>query len=214
VLVGKNQESAGRVSLWQDLNKWVSVGSADSFCQVASHFINLIARQSEKDAFISDHIEKWIRPPSSRLQSASNQKVPWEVYVCYSRLSEKQYMSDVFIFDSDTGELVEIILGTRYEKISKSALGKVISGLSLSQTSSSAISESDSGHNGSAPVSQPSQDTPKPQKDRVSDITKGLVSLSGLEPDEINDDSDLIELGIDSHGDELDRIGIRNLFGQ
>ncbi|KAJ5596067.1 hypothetical protein VI817_004610 [Penicillium citrinum] len=60
VLIGKNQESAGRVSLSQDLNKWVSVGSADSFCQVASVFINLMAKQSEKDAFISDHIEKWI----------------------------------------------------------------------------------------------------------------------------------------------------------
>lgn len=199
VLVGKDQESAGRVFLAQDSHRWVSVGLADSFCQVAGVFVNCMTGRPEKDAFISDRIEKWMRSPSSRLQSASSQKVLWEVYACHSRLSEKQYMSDVFIFDSDTGELAEIILGIRYQKVSKLALGKVISGLSSTQASSFATSAPESGHTSSAPVSQPSQESTKPQQGRVSGTVKEiLVNLSGLEPDEINDDSDLIELGIDS----------------
>ncbi|KAJ6184618.1 Type I Iterative Polyketide synthase (PKS) [Penicillium mononematosum] len=199
-MVGMDEESAGRVSLSQDPRRWVDIGLADSFCQVAGIFVNCMTGRSDKEVYISDRIEKWMKSPKRLPQSAASQKAVWEVYACHNRPSPKQFLSDVFVFDSLTGELAEVILGIRYQRVSKVALGKVISGLSSSDTTHSISAPvSNGGANSllSTPQLAPKKDASRSMKvaATVKDI---LVNLSGLEPTEINDDSDLIELGIDS----------------
>ncbi|KAJ5456730.1 Type I Iterative Polyketide synthase (PKS) [Penicillium desertorum] len=199
-MVGKDEESAGQVSLSQDPRRWVDIGLADSFCQVAGVFVNCMTGRSDKEVYISDRIEKWMKSPKRLPHSGASQKAVWEVYACHNRPSPKQFLSDVFVFDSLTGELAEVILGIRYQRVSKVALGKVISGLSSSDTThsiSAPISNGGTSSLLSTPQSAPKEDASRSMKvaATVKDI---LVNLSGLEPAEINDDSDLIELGIDS----------------
>lgn len=209
-IVGKDNESAGRIVKIYNGETWLDTGLADSFCQVAGIFVNSMTDRSDKEMYISDRIDQWIRSP--KLSANSSRPEVWEGYACHHRPSEKEYISDVFIFDGCNGALLEVILGIRYQRVSKAGLGKVLSRLANVKVSEpaapSASSQLQMPNGVGSPASAGAPKTAKnlmtkkakksPGPDISSSIRDLLSKLSGLELHEIKDDSDLVDIGIDS----------------
>ncbi|OXV11593.1 hypothetical protein Egran_00646 [Elaphomyces granulatus] len=206
-IVGKNDESAGRVVKAYSGETWLDTGLADSFCQVAGIFVNSMTERSDAEMYISDRIDQWIRSP--KLCAGSTRPDVWEVFCCHHRPSNKEFISDVFIFDPSNGNLLEVILGIHYQKVSKAGLGRVLSKLTANtKTSAPAapsapaqVEASNGVESTSTSTATPSDAAKKAKKSSpgISSRVKELLSnLSGLEPSEIKENSDLVDLGIDS----------------
>uniref|UniRef100_A0A8H7NLY2 Carrier domain-containing protein n=1 Tax=Bionectria ochroleuca TaxID=29856 RepID=A0A8H7NLY2_BIOOC len=210
-IAGRDSESAGRV-LWPHNPKhFFNIGLADSFLQVAGIYVNCMTDRSEKEMFISDRIEQWIRSP--RLVPSAARPSQWDVYACHHQPSQKEYLCDVFAFDANTGELAEVIMGLRFQRVSKAGLVKMLGGSHPSPAAApskaaAAVSHSTNGVNGHSTLSKPpvavaSLQMKKvvkksPSVDVVKITTEILMNLSGLEAEDVKDDSELAELGIDS----------------
>ncbi|KAK7731068.1 Type I Iterative PKS [Cytospora paraplurivora] len=123
-LVGKGLESSGRVIREYCDASWLDFRLGDCFCQVAGIFINTMTERAGNEMYISDRIDQWIRSP--RLLKATPRPSTWEVYSCHQKTSNREFVSDVFVFDPRDGSLVEIILGIHYIKISMPSLSKTI----------------------------------------------------------------------------------------
>jgi acyl transferase domain-containing protein/acyl carrier protein/nucleoside-diphosphate-sugar epimerase/SAM-dependent methyltransferase len=212
-IVGKGAESAGRVVMKHSEDSWFDTGLADSFCQVAGIFVNSMTDRADTDMYISNRIDQWIRSPKL-LKSASRPEM-WEVLACHHRPSEKEFISDVFIFDSRDGALLEVILGIHYIRVSKSGLGRMLSRLSSGHANTSATAPTEAVVNGKPKIGPesvaeiPDQATSISAKPLVPDKTAAqsdfagriralLCNISGLEPHEIKPDAELVEIGIDS----------------
>ncbi|KAK7221359.1 hypothetical protein V2G26_009362 [Clonostachys chloroleuca] len=210
-IAGRDSESAGRVSWPHNPKHFFNIGVADSFLQVAGIYVNCMTDRSEKEMFISDRIEQWIRSP--RLVPSAARPNQWDVYACHHQPSQKEYLCDVFAFDANTGELAEVIMGLRFQRVSKAGLVKILGGSHPSAATApskpvAAVSHRINGVNGhsthsKAPVVVSSLQKKKvvkksPSSDVVKITTEILMNLSGLEAEDVKDDSELAELGIDS----------------
>ena len=217
-LVGKDNESAGRVIKSHDRETWLDTVLTDCFCQVAGIFVNLMTDDdsdvSERGVFICNGIDRWICSP--KMFSDGTLPDVWEVFALHHASSEKKYTSDVFVFDSRDGSLVEVILGISYQRVAVGPLRKILSGstTSASQSSKAATRLAPTSNDTPAPLPAPALiSIPAVEKNEEIKVTikkrtpgsvvaeksrKIICNLSGLEPDEIKNDSDLVELGIDS----------------
>jgi acyl carrier protein/nucleoside-diphosphate-sugar epimerase/SAM-dependent methyltransferase len=212
-IVGKGPESAGRVVMKHSEDTWFDTGLADSFCQVAGIFVNSMTDRADTDMYISNRIDQWIRSP--KLVKSASRPTTWEVLACHHRPSDKQFISDVFVFDSRDGALLEVILGIRYIRVSKAGLGRMLSRLASGHTNTTAtappaivgtgipkiVSEAvaeipNQATSLSAEVVVP--DKTAAQSDLAGRIRALLCNISGLEPHEIKPDAELVEIGIDS----------------
>ena len=210
-IVGKDNESAGRIVKAYSGETWLDTGLGDSFCQVAGIFVNSMTDRSDCEMYISDRIDQWIRSP--KMCTNSSRPEVWEGYACHHRPSEKEYVSDVFVFDQRDGALLEVILGIHYQRVSKAGLSKALSRLIHRPNSSEPAApsiptqiETRSGVEHPAPAKAfeaaklPALKKLKQssQPDISGNIRDLLSKLSGLEPNEISDNSDLVDIGIDS----------------
>ncbi|KAI1465201.1 uncharacterized protein F4812DRAFT_466638 [Daldinia caldariorum] len=207
-LVGCGNQSAGHVVQKYNPETWLDPHLSDNFCQVGGIFVNCMTNRSSSEIYIANGIEQWIRSPKLRPGDARPDN--FHVLATHHPL-EKKYLTDVFVFHPDTGELLEAILGINYTSIAKASMSKIITRL----TSESAATAASSGPAKAAlfeaapaeidppnPVSKKVSKRQKAKKSPESDVSlkvkKLLADLSGLDLDEIKDDSQLAELGIDS----------------
>lgn len=203
-IVGKGNESVGCVVKAYTGDTWLDTPLADSFCQVAGIFVNCMTDRPDEDIYISTKIEKWIRSPN--LRTGDSRPEVWHVLACHHRPSDKTYVSDVFIFDSRNGALLEIILGIGYQRVPKARLAKALSRATLAgRNSVPAKIEAPQGA-----ATSTTTDTLEPAKvaARMSEKASGpavssrvrdlLADISGLEPSEIKDDTELADIGVDS----------------
>ena len=219
-IVGRDNESAGHVVKTHNGETWLDTTLADCFCQVAGIFVNIMtdkADVSERGIFVASRIDRWIRSP--RIASHASLPDTWEVFAIHHALSEKSYVSDIFAFDTRDGSLVEVVLGLTYQRVSMSPLRKVLSrlvpsGLQLSTVGAQpapakmpTASPLPASTLASIPKRNSNEDsknmaTKKATKSSGPDVARKtreiLCNLSGLESHEVKDDSDLVELGIDS----------------
>lgn len=237
-IAGKNgNESAGRVTRISPEQSWLDFVMADCFCQVAGIFINSMTDRLEDEVYISDRIEQYVRSPYC--PPGRQRPELFEVYACHDRPSTKEFLSDVFVFDPTDGALLEVIIGIRYRRIPKIALSKMIqaseaAGLTLAPIETKVpthvrvrtVNDADSlamkmelealqgsQCQGVVPHQNRTDSTAPLSKADISFQLKGIIaSLSGLESSSIEENSQLIELGIDSlMGMELSR-EIENAF--
>ena len=209
-IIGKRNESAGRIIKEYIGDTWLDTGIADSFCQVAGIFVNCMTDRAASDIYISDRIDEWIRSP--KLRADSKRPGVWEVLATHHRPSDKEFLSDVFVFDPRDGALLEVILGIRYQKVSKAGLGKVLSrlagkGAEAAPPSSPMNIKASDFQEPSVAVPTDTSTTKAPMigKEKKplgpsipSRVRELLCDMSGLDADQIKDDSDLVDIGIDS----------------
>ena len=207
-IVSKNNQSAGRVVKEVSRDNRIDTGLLDSFCQVAGVFVNCMTDTPECDMYISDRVDEWIRSPKIRADNGWPEV--FNVFCCHQRPSEKQYISDIFVFDPRNGTLLEVILGIHYQRIPKDTMRKVLIKLTAdSKTSVSAAAPAPKSLE--TPVAIKASETFKSSKAISAKLKKttsrpdialkvrSLVStLSGLEPEQIKDNSELGDIGIDS----------------
>ncbi|RDW63803.1 conidial yellow pigment biosynthesis polyketide synthase [Coleophoma cylindrospora] len=225
-IVGKNNESAALVTMRHCGATWIDPILTECFCQVASIFINLMtdaADLSRGESFVCDRITQWIRNPN--LDAFASLPEKWEVFAVHHQESGTKYVSDLFAFDSRDGSLFEAILGICHRRVPIEGIHKTLGRAALSEnelsttvmtpaptpdwvpnplpTASISTSASLLGLEEKRPVPKATKKpVKKPVKKAGLDVstnTREIVcNLSGLEPEDIKDDSDLIELGIDS----------------
>ena len=214
-LVGQGNESAGHIVKKYNGETWLDAHLSDCFCQVGGIWVNCMTDRDPSDMYIANGIEQWIRSP--KLRQEDSRPDAWDVFAYHHRPSDKAFLTDIFVFNAATGALMEVILGINYVRIPKVSMSKLLSRLTAgdAKTSTSAAVPSKPTNfkmpkaaKPSVPLSQVSKGSkaPKPRKERkqssrpdVSFKVKGLLAeISGLEPDEIEDDSELANIGIDS----------------
>lgn len=207
----QGNESAGRI-IKQDENG-NSVGLADMFCQIAGIFLNCMTDCEDGEMFVSNRVDQWIKNP----KRPQNLKT-FEVYARHCRSSNKSHVSDIFVFDSISGELVEVILGLRFVRVSLSSMSRHLEKLSPGSsktgqvhltTSPQVPTEKDvqpTFYQQTSQSANPSKPTklkkPRkylgPQVDIAAGADKVLCNLLGMDTGEIKPGTDLLELGIDS----------------
>jgi acyl transferase domain-containing protein/acyl carrier protein/SAM-dependent methyltransferase len=216
-LVGQNSESAGRIIKKHSGDSWLDAFLADTFCQVAGIWVNSMMEENENDMWIANGIEQWIRAPKTTSQPSSTEK--WHVFGQHSRSSDgNSVLSDVFVFDAATGALTEVILGIKYAKVAKVSMRKLLNRLTADKAGANKAPVLET----IAPVLMASVDLPppppspirrtaptkvkkapkqapkNPQAETIQKLKAILADLSGLEVEEIKDDIELGDIGVDS----------------
>ncbi|OTB20766.1 hypothetical protein K445DRAFT_18037 [Daldinia sp. EC12] len=208
-LVGCGNQSAGHVVKKYNPETWLDAHLADSFCQVGGIFVNCMTERASSEIYIANGIEQWIRSP--KLCAGDTRPSSFHVLATHHP-SDKKYLTDIFVFHPDTGELLEAILGINYVKIPKASMSKLLSRLTTGGATTASPSEPakvalfEAAPTEVVPPNSASTNEPKPQKVKKQSpktsvapkVKEILADLSGLELDEIKDDSQLADLGIDS----------------
>lgn len=212
-LVGQGSESAGRIVKKHSGDSWLDAFLSDAFCQVAGIWVNCMTEGNEEDMWIANGIEQWIRSPTTTTpETCSIEK--WHVFGQHSRsVNGTTILSDVFVFDAATGLLQEAILGIKYARVSKSSMGKLIfrlTGEEVGAMKAPVVKSVPPVLMASAelpPTSMVASEPHNLKADLETDTTSKniikrlkaiLADLSGLELDEIKDNCELADIGVDS----------------
>ncbi|KAI0149832.1 putative polyketide synthase [Hypoxylon sp. NC0597] len=220
-VVGRGNEAAG-VVVPTNANKGHKATDSlgfnphlsDAFCQVAGIWANFLTNRAQSDAYLANGIGQWIRAPAKDTTPSE-----LHVFATTQRSSDKALLSDVFVFDTADGSLLEVMLGIAYYQVPKNAMSKLLRRLSdprwlasngMTPEISGAVKPSNPN-----PVHTPQQPTialspPTQQTEKAPPKTSGanndvlkrvkaiIADLSGLETHEIKANSELADLGIDS----------------
>ncbi|KAM0812270.1 hypothetical protein AB5N19_12260 [Seiridium cardinale] len=209
-LIGKGDESGGRVVKKASGEEWLDEHQSNSFSQVAGIWVNCMTDCGPDEMYIANGFEKWISTPVPK-EEGHVQSSTWDVLARHERVSEKGIYYD---------KLEEVILGVNYHKVSKRSMGKILAKLTpgLSVASAEPLSNNkeaqhiaiaESNNEVQITVSKPEQtiavqsqaptrDVSTPKIDVAGKIRHILADISGLEISEITDDTGLAEIGIDS----------------
>ncbi|KAJ5918177.1 Type I Polyketide synthases (Type I PKS) [Penicillium verhagenii] len=218
-IVSKGTHSAGHVVKKYNPETWLDGHLADSFCQVGGVYVNCMTKQSPTDMFIANGIEQWIRSPKIRQNDPRPDS--YDVLATHHSPSNQSFLTDVFVFNSDTGALVEVILGISYVRVSRASMRKLLTRLTARDGQSAPASikvsveqptidlfavqptvavgpPSNTQVHTSKSLESTTLEALTPKVNVIPKIKEILADLSGLELHEIKDDSELAELGIDS----------------
>ncbi|KAK2601895.1 hypothetical protein QQS21_004582 [Conoideocrella luteorostrata] len=218
-LVGKGNISAGHVVKSYNNETWFDAHLSDTFCQVGGIFVNCMTDRPSVDIYISRGLERWMR--SKKILHDRPQRYDILAYHNGSTASGG-FLSDIFVFNPDTGALVEAILGINYVQVHKESIKKLLNRLTNSSTiqpvpPKEAVSERAIFVNDpqtTVPVIQATSNSPtkksklqemkcsRPprtiQNDILPKLTAIISELSGIDEDHITLESNLADLGIDS----------------
>lgn len=204
-VVGRNGESAGRVVKKYSAETLLDTPLCDSFCQVAGVFVNCMTQRPDGDAFISNGVERLVRSPFI-CDFEENPEI-FDVFALHHRPTDRSYSSDVFIFDTRTSELLGVILGIQYQRVSKLAMSKLLARLTPGSAQPRPNNDASGLVNKAvtlapAKLAPAQENAPKTTKSAGSDIAAKIIAILsemvGVEPGNINDSTNLPDLGIDS----------------
>ncbi len=211
-IVGLGNECAGRVVKKYSKETWLDTYLTDCFSQVGGIWVNCMTNKAPEDMFIASGYELLIRSP--KLRNDSPRPEVWDVFAYHHQELEKVYTTDVFTFVATKGELVEVMLGINYAKVAKASMQRILARLSPKVAKPTPPS-------GQSPQSTSTAHTPIPVSSKPievvsipkvkiekkhqsakpgikSTVRTLLANVSGLEPEEIRDNVELADIGIDS----------------
>lgn len=218
-LVGRGQECAGQVQLPRRHRRddtWLDVPLSDSFSQVGGLWVNLMTDLPPGDMYIATGCEVSMR--SSRAPPRAETEV-WHVYARHSRQGDRAYMTDLFVFDAATGVLVEVMLGVLYGRVARASMSRMLARMTTDEsvlqttatspdvpaTPSALLSKEtlkkkeDKTKKVKKEEKQKKEKTPPSDRRDITDEVRNLVaSVSGIEADEMELDSEMADFGIDS----------------
>ena len=224
-IVARGDESAGIVSKRHQGQTWLDVPLSDSFSQVGGMWVNLMPDISSGEMYIATGAEVSMR--SSRVQTAiegrENGPSLWHVPAQHTRKSDKEFATDVFVFDAATGTMCEAMLGIQYGRVAKESMSKMLRRLTTDEsvlkiteqppalpaattkttnvvaapipTSSSYVTDAV----GSSEQKRSSKESKSSRSKDTNDEVRDLVAtVSGIESSEFDLDTEMADLGIDS----------------
>ncbi|KAI1380101.1 hypothetical protein F4677DRAFT_452639 [Hypoxylon crocopeplum] len=211
-VIGQEAECAGVT--WLD-----DVPVVDSFSQVAGIWVNCMTEREPggSDIFLATGCEMIMRSPKfTREDRLCQPGKVWHVWARHHRESDRAFLTDVFVFDAVDGRLTEVMLGIRYTRIPRLSMSRLLTGAGnsssdLSATGLNAVERPQpplrpsliTDHQKEAEAKGTTRSSRQGLSQKVRDV---VASVSGVEAIEIQDDSALADLGIDSlAGSELGR---------
>lgn len=213
-VVGRKTECAGRVHRRHAGESFLDIALHDSFKQVSGLFLNCMSDAKPGEIHIGSDVELVMRSPRGILQPGQTQDI-WHVYARHSQVSAKVYMADAFVFNAANGELVEVILGLQYTRMSIESMKRLLMNLTRDEwalninTSGAKVANptprvSQSAVDSSSKKPQEKQKKPKeassqsPKSDLTMEVKSVLGSVVGADVDAITLDSQAADIGIDS----------------
>ncbi|PKY00457.1 polyketide synthase [Aspergillus campestris IBT 28561] len=197
-IVGKGTESAGRVVKQYTGKTWADPFLCDSFSQVAGFWVNCMTDRPESDIFIAAGMEQWMRSP--RLADPHTPRPErWDVFATHVP-GENIYTSDIFAFDAETGELVEVFLGMQYTRVAKKAFRKLLGMFAPGYGATSAVDNSDEVPHAVQRRDHRKETTQKEIKtpDLGAKVKAIVAEFCAVDPKEIHDSNSMADSGIDS----------------
>lgn len=235
-VVGRGNECAGLVQLDMQHRRsdtWLDVPLCDCFAQIGGMWTNLMSSDTSAtgdEIYISKGVELLMRSPSHQTASHAATDV-WHVYARHARQSEREYMTDVFIFDPQAGELVEVLLGVQWGRVAKASMSRMLQMRTKDESvlrlkpaaqpklhSHSPRTAARSAAINTAPAENPKEKSPPKNKahsvsfsvrrDLTDEVRSLVARLTGIEASEFELDANITDYGIDSlMGLELGREG-------
>ncbi|KAM5454315.1 Type I Iterative PKS [Microsporum audouinii] len=212
-VVGKKTECAGRVHRKHAGESFLDIALHDSFKQVSGLFLNCMSDAKPGEIHIGSDVELVMRSPRGILQPGQTQDI-WHVYARHSQVSAKVYMADAFVFNAANGELVEVILGLQYTRMSIGSMKRLLMNLTrdewaLNMNANGAteiptlkISRSVVESNSKTRREENKEAkgvSSQPQKSALTvEIKKVLASVVGAEVDTVSVNTIAADIGIDS----------------
>ncbi|THC94144.1 hypothetical protein EYZ11_006393 [Aspergillus tanneri] len=209
-LIGKGSNSAGRVVRSYNPKTWFDAHLSDAYAQVVGIWLNCMTEHDTADIYVARGFEKWMRSPD--LQQI-NRPDSYDVLAYHQGPDKGSCLSDIFVFHPLTGQLVEAILGFQFIKVPRNGLAKLLTKLTRDETALATnpqvmgpapptpLAQLETTQ---VPISKPpaageGQKRPLPPKpDVLPKLALILADLVGLEPGEININSELADIGVDS----------------
>jgi len=209
-VVGRGVESAGRVVKKYHPETLFDTTLMDSFCQVAGAFLNCLTHKPEGDAFISTGVDRVIKSPSVRDYESSPEV--FDVLALHHHSEDRSHWSsDVFIFDTNSSELLGVLLGIRFSRVSKQAMARLLAHLTPGgkqhvESTKRAAPTKEAPTPAQAEETSVKEEKPSKQAQKSSGsgskIAEKLIAILsemvGIEPEKIQINTSLPDLGIDS----------------
>ncbi|KAK1250816.1 hypothetical protein MKX07_005371 [Trichoderma sp. CBMAI-0711] len=223
-LVGRSNESAGRLVRRRSGKLFVDFALGEVFTQVGSIWANCMAQHQRntrnKGIYVATGLEQWSKSP--KVLQKFNQglydndpEIEWHVLAQHKRnTSDDSFTTDIFVFDAASGDLEEVILGIKYAPVSLDQLfsGSAIATATIpvanghvplttpfvpvpTTTKQAAVPQPQHVAKKAAPRAAPKRDIKEELWLRLRPV---LADISGLEPEEIQPTDALADIGIDS----------------
>ncbi|KAL2827959.1 hypothetical protein BDW59DRAFT_143589 [Aspergillus cavernicola] len=199
-LVGSGFQSAGTVRRKRTQDTWLDVPLSECFMQTGGIWVSCMTDRSPDDVFIATGCELWMRSPTVAAKEAEDEGPEiWHVLARHTRVSERLYVSDVFVFDSRTGALTEVIMGTKFSRLPKMVMRKILNEFTDPATTPAAapVREREHVQPRQIAAAAPAK-TKAAQPDISNQVRQLLSSVSGIEPEKIKRDAELADIGVDS----------------
>ncbi|PVI04852.1 hypothetical protein DM02DRAFT_651290 [Periconia macrospinosa] len=221
-LVGRTNESAGRVLKKRSDGIWLDFALGEIYLQVGGIWANCMARDRKTNSdtvYIINGIEKWIRSPemarkiSERNYLGDDSERERHVLAQHKRTAGDSYLTDIFVYDANSGSLEEVILGVEYSPFSLKKLNESSTGAggSMAQVEpveilpqnldvTDEISHKPKQEGESRPLADTvaSSGISKIDNELWIQLQRVLADISGLKLDEIQRTDSLADIGIDS----------------
>ncbi|RMD44083.1 hypothetical protein DV735_g971, partial [Chaetothyriales sp. CBS 134920] len=105
--------------------------SLDNFLQVAGIHVNCLSDRKDDEVFMCTAIEEVIVSASFMRQSDSRK---WNVYSRYETASKVGMLNDIFVYDSNSGDLVVALLGANFRSVPFKSLVRTLARLNTVST--------------------------------------------------------------------------------
>ncbi|BCS24259.1 putative polyketide synthase [Aspergillus puulaauensis] len=199
--------SAGIVHKQHSGDTWLDVPRADCYGQIAGMYVNLLTDIPGSDMFVATGLELVMRSPDQTVSvtdGRENGSGIWHVLARHARQGEKAYVTDIFVFDAETGALAEVILGLQYVRVPKATMSKILARVTTDKSfvRSTAASLPPHPHPRGEPLTATATAATKPAPPKATNIANKVcnvvANVSGIEASELSLDSEMADLGIDS----------------
>ncbi|KAF7626258.1 hypothetical protein AFLA_013652 [Aspergillus flavus NRRL3357] len=202
-LVGKDNESAGRVIKRYTGQTWVDTYLCDSFSQVGGFWVNCMTDRAPSDMYLASGMEMWMRSPIYA-DPTTPRPDTWDILAKHER-GDDCYTSDIFVFNPTTGQLVEVFLGMQYTRVKKATFSKII-GKFMPQCAahSSDVNKLETAvPHAAVPVPQAAKaksdsSGPKSRINLTARIKEVVAEFCAIDPSEITEDGNMADAGVDS----------------
>ncbi|KAH3139907.1 hypothetical protein LV164_006411 [Aspergillus fumigatus] len=121
---------------------------------------------------------------------------PWTVYTQQTPCGPRELLSDTFVFDSTSKQLIIGLLGARFVRITASSLNGIVKRANLNSQTSELSVETDAVNHPSSEAYPPSNNNDT--SDILSILSHLLHEITGLPPSEISASTSLMEASVDS----------------
>jgi len=177
------------------------------------------------EIYIANGCELSMRSPKHTVADRAETDV-WHIYARHLPQGDKMFMTDLFVFDATTRQLVEVMLGLQYGRVAKASMSKMLARITKDESALRIKASSAAPRDSAPPAALPATTdatavVAKPKLTKKKDSTKTksgkaalsplsgrrditdevrnlVASVSGIPAEEMELDADMADFGIDS----------------